>query len=173
MISIQDKSQKILLLSILILVAIFSRLMPHPPNFTAIAAVALFAGAHFRSRILAFLVPFIAMIISDLTIGLHNTLIPVYAAFAISVGIGIYISEKKSPKLIVSGALASSVLFFLITNLAVWLAGGMYPMNFSGLMLCYAAAIPFFQNTLAGDLFFTGLLFGSYYLLSNKLFLVR
>lgn len=173
MISIHDKSQKIILLSVLILVAVFSRLLPHPPNFTAIAAVALFAGAHFRSRLLAFLIPFTAMVFSDLIIGFHNTLISVYAAFAITVAIGMYISEKKSPQLIVSGALASSVLFFLITNFAVWLAGGMYPMDFSGLMLCYAAAIPFFQNTLAGDLFFTGILFGSYYLLSNRLSLVK
>lgn len=173
MISAQDKTSKILILSILILAAVSSRLLPHPPNFTAIAAVALFAGAHFRSRILAFLVPFIAMFISDLIIGFHNTLIPVYAAFALTVGIGIYISEKKNPHHIALGALTSSVLFFLITNFAVWLAGGMYPMNFPGLMMCYAAAIPFFQNTLAGDLFFTGLLFGSYYLFVNKLSLVK
>jgi hypothetical protein len=166
--TIQDNTPRIIFLTLLILIAVFSRLLPHPPNFTAIAAVALFAGAHFRSTILAFAIPFIAMMVTDLIIGLHNTLIPVYAAFAITVSIGLYISGNKKAHFIAIGAVSSSVIFFLLTNFAVWMAGGMYPMDFSGLLLCYTAALPFFQNTLAGDLFFTTLLFGGFYLAQLK-----
>ena len=167
--TLQDKNSKILLISALILIGIFSRLLPHPPNFTAIAAVALFAGAHFRNRILALALPMVAMFVSDLIIGLHSTLVPVYIAFIITVGIGILISENKNPVNIIAGALSGSVLFFIITNFATWMVGTMYEKSLSGLLLCYTAAIPFFQNTLAGDLFFTGLLFGSYFFVEKRL----
>ena len=168
MIAIQEKVPRIILLTLLIVVAVLSRLLPHPPNFTAIAAVALFAGAHFKNKGLAFIVPLAAMLLSDLIIGFHNTLVPVYIAFALTVGIGLWISGKKSAQLIAIGAVSSSILFFVITNFAVWMSSGMYPMTIEGLLLCYTAALPFFQNTLAGDLFFTSILFGSFYLAQLK-----
>lgn len=166
--SIQDNTPRILFLALLIIVAVFSRLLPHPPNFTAIAAVALFAGAHFQSRLLAFAVPLVTMFATDQILGLHSTLLPVYAAFALTVCIGLIISGKQKPHFIAIGAVSASLLFFLITNFAVWMSGFMYPMNFQGLMMCYTAALPFFQNTLAGDLFYSGILFGIYYLASQK-----
>ncbi|MGI8893627.1 MAG: DUF6580 family putative transport protein, partial [Bacteroidia bacterium] len=164
----QDKTTRIIILALLIVVAIFSRFLPHPPNFTAVAAVALFAGVHFRNRFIAFAIPLLAMLASDLIIGLHDTLIAVYAAFALTVGIGLWISGKAKAHIIALGAVSASVLFFLITNFAVWMSGFMYPMSFNGLLMCYAAALPFFQNTLAGDLFFTALLFGTYHLVNYK-----
>lgn len=169
----KDKTTHIIFLTLLVFVAVFSRLWSLAPNFTAIAAVALFAGAHFRSKLLAFVIPLLAMLLSDLLLimnennqikGFHNTMIPVYAAFALSVGIGLLISNKRKPHYIAAGSVSASVLFFLITNFAVWMTGMMYPMDLSGLLMCYASAVPFFQNTLAGDLFFTALLFGGYYL---------
>jgi hypothetical protein len=86
----------------------------------------------------------------------------VYLSFALTVLIGWAIARRKSPLAIGGAAVASSVLFFVLTNLGVWLFSGMYPRTAEGLVACYAAAVPFFQNTLAGDLFFSALLFGGF-----------
>lgn len=152
----------------MILVAAGSRLIPHPPNFTPIAAIALFGGAYFSYRRLSFLIPFAAMLLSDLIIGLHRGMLVVYGSFALVVCIGFWLRKRKSVARIARGALASSILFFVTTNFSVWAMGSMYPKNIEGIVACYIAAIPFFQNALLGDSFYTAVLFGIFALVERR-----
>jgi hypothetical protein len=145
--------------SILILAAALSRLLPHPPNFTPIAAIALSSAVYFDKRF-AFIIPLAAMLISDLFLGFHTGMAWVYGSFFAIGGIGLWLRSHKRPLPIAGAALASSVLFFVVTNFGVWLTGTLYPKTLEGLIACYVAAIPFFQNTVAGDLLYTGVLFG-------------
>lgn len=149
-----------LLAVLLIVFAALSRFIPHPPNLAPIAAMALFGGVYFDRRY-AFLIPMAAMLISDYFIGFHNVFPFVYGSFILIGFIGIWLRKHKSLGWIVGGSLASSILFFVITNFGVWLSGG-YPQNVAGLVECYVAAIPFFRNTLFGDLLYVGILFGLY-----------
>ena len=156
------------LLSIMILAAAFTRLIPHPPNFTAVGAIALFGGAYFSEKKFAFIVPMLAMLLSDLIIGFHNGMLSVYLSFVIIVGIGIMLSRKIKVKNIISASLFSSVLFFVLTNFQMWIQSPLYAKNISGLITCYVAAIPFFHHTVLGDLFFVGTLFGLFAVLQTK-----
>ena len=145
---------------ILIALAAASRLLPHPPDFTPLAAMALFGGAYFSDRRIAFALPFIALLLSDLVLGLHGTMPFVYLGFGATVLIGMALRGKVRVLPVAGAAITSSVLFFVLTNFGVWLIGDMYPRDVGGLMLCYIAAIPFFQYSVAGDFLYTGLLFG-------------
>ena len=138
------------------------RLVPHPPNFTPIGAMALFSGVYFRRHPLALVAPFAAMLLSDAVIGFHSGMPFVYASFALIVVLGWFVVSRISIVPIAAATIASSVLFFVITNLGTWLLSGIYPYSLAGLGACYVAAIPFFQNTLAGDLFYAALLFGGF-----------
>ena len=157
-----------------ILAAIFAaaalRLAPHPPNFSPIAAMALFSGAYMPRKLLAFVAPFGALILSDVALGgFYPGMNFVYLSFALTVLIGWAVAKRKTPLTIGAAALASSVLFFVLTNFGMWLFSGIYPVTQAGLVACYVAAIPFFQNTVAGDLFFTALLFGGFSLAEHYL----
>src|ERR1700722_3314745 len=154
-------------LAAMILAAALSRLIPHPPNLTSIAAVALFGGAYFSDRRMAYLVPLTALLLSDLVLGFYRGMPVVYCTFAFIVWIGQYLQTNRSAPRILGAALTSSVLFFLTTNLDVWALGSMYPRTFDGLLACYVAAIPFFCNTVQGDLLFTAVLFGGFRLLER------
>jgi hypothetical protein len=145
-----------------IVVAAALRLVPHPPNFTPIGAMALFSGAYLGKRGLAFVAPLGPLLLSDAIIGFHTGMPFVYASVMLVVLIGWAVRSRITPMRIAPAAVASSVLFFAITNLGVWLKGIYYPQTLSGLAACYVAAIPFFQNTLAGDLFYAALLFGGF-----------
>ncbi len=151
------------------------RLLPHPPNFTPIAAIALFGGAHFASRRLAFAVPLMAMFLSDLLIagGFHTLMPVVYICFAVTVGLGIWVAKKITPLRIASTALCGSILFFVVTNFGVWMLYNFYPKTLAGLIQCYVAAIPFFRNTLTGDLLFATMLFGGFALMERYVPAVR
>lgn len=149
----------------IILIAVVARLVPHIPNFTPIAATALF-GAVYLPRKYAFIIPLSAMLISDFFIGFHSTMIYVYGSFILITLIGLWIRTHKSPQAVIGGALSSSVLFFLITNFGVWAAGG-YARDISGLATSYIMGIPFFRPTLLGDLFYTGVFFGGYELVTR------
>ncbi len=151
----------LLAVAILIALAALSRLIPHAHNFTACGALALFAGAKLNDRRLAYLLPFSALLISDLILGFHTTLLPVYACFGFIVWLGSRLSKNTSFRKTVLYSLTGSVVFFLITNLPIWY-GGYYPLDLHGLLTSYAAGIPFFRNQIIGDLVYTGLLFGSY-----------
>ena len=152
-----------------ILAAAALRLAPHPPNFTPIGAMALFGGAQLGRRTLAFVVPLGAMLLSDAIIGFHSGMAFVYASFAATVLIGWAVRAGLTPLRIGAAALASSVLFFLVTNFGTWATSGMYPRDMAGLTACYAAAIPFFRNTVAGDLVYAALLFGGFALLEDAI----
>jgi hypothetical protein len=153
---------RLLALFAVILGAAALRLVPHPPNFSPIAAMALFSGAYVGRRGLAFVAPLAALLLSDLVIGFYSHMEITYLTVALVVLIGWWVSTHRTPLRVGAAAVASSVLFYLITNLGVWLFSGMYPRTLAGLEACYIAAIPFFQNTLASDLFFTVLLFGGF-----------
>ncbi len=149
-----------ILMGVFIIGAIVARVIPHPPNFTPIAALALFSGAHFSGKA-KFLVPLVAMIVSDLIIGLHATIPYVYGSFLIVIMLGIMLKANPSLSKLVGYSLTSSVLFFLITNYGVWSTGTIYAKNTQGLISSYVMGIPFFRNNLIGDLFFSfGLFYG-------------
>jgi hypothetical protein len=156
-----------------ILAASLSRLLPHPPNMTSVAAVALFGGAYFSDRRLAFLVPLAALFLSDLFLGFYGHMEVQYLSFALIVCIGLWLEKDRSVLKIAAAALASSVLFFLLTNFGVWAFASLYPRTLAGLMDCYIAAIPFFRNTLQGDLLYTAILFGGFALLERRFSVLR
>ena len=140
--SLFNKKQIVIIL--FILVAAIIRLFPHMPNFTPITAMALFSGVYFTDKRFAFLVPLLAMFISDLFLGLYTISIFVYLAFILVGFIGL-----KSKKVSITTILLSSISFFIITNLGVWFLA--YPKTIDGLIECYTLAIPFFRNSLIGD----------------------
>ncbi len=144
----------------LVLIAGLSRLIPHPWNFTAIGAMALFSGARMPHKYLAFLAPLLTLVWTDAILGFHSTGLYVYAAVALITIIG-FLTEAKTNR-ILTGSFAGSILFFTITNFGVWFSQGLYPRTFQGLVDCFAMAIPFFGNQVMGDLFYTGVLFASY-----------
>lgn len=133
-----------------------------PSNFTPIAAIALFGGTMFYNRGLAFVAPLSILFITDVIIGWHDTMWAVYGSFLLIVIIGQLIRKNPTMLSAMGGALAGSVLFFLITNAAAWLSIAEYSKDLSGLMNCYVAGLPFFRGTLVGDLLFTAVLFGSF-----------
>lgn len=151
----------------IIIAAAFSRILPHPSNFTPILALALFGGAKSPSRSLAVLVVFLSMLLSDIVIGSHVTLPFVYISLFITVLIGGLL--KSNPGLLPLGVatLASAVLFFIVTNFGVWMFEGLYTHNGAGLIACYIAAIPFFQHTVASSVLFVAILFGGFALLER------
>lgn len=157
-----------LILTGMIFIAAFVRLIPHPPNFVPVAAIALFGGAYFTKRWVAFLIPLAAMFLTDLILGFHSAMWAVYLSFVIIVGIGMLMIKQKKVSNIFLASVSASVLFFVVTNFAVWIAGLYYPKDLSGLAASYTAAIPFFHYTLLGDLFFVALMFGSYELVKAK-----
>lgn len=156
---------------VLILVGVMLRLLPHPANFTPIAALALFGAVYLPKRF-GFILPIAALLISDFFIGFYGfTQWFVYGSFLLTGLIGLFIRSHKSVFTIVGGSIISSVLFFLITNFAVWAEPrSFYPPGIDGLFLSYTAGIPFFRNSLVGDLFFTGVFFGGYELVKLVLF---
>lgn len=165
----------------LVAIAIFSRLLPHPPNFTALGAASLFAGAVLADRRLAFIVPLLTLWLSDLV--LNNVIysqyyegfvwagegvIWSYLAFALIVLMGRMAQVSRSVSRVVGGSFAAALLFFVLSNFGVWMSGTMYPMTMEGLLACYTAAIPFFGYSVAGNLFFAVALFGAHYWMNQS-----
>jgi hypothetical protein len=164
-----DRTSRLIALTGAILAAAALRLAPHPWNFTPIGAMALFSGAQLGRRPLAFVVPLTALLLGDLVLGFYRGMEVVYPSMALVVIIGWWVGTRRNVLRIGTGALVSSLSFFLITNLGQWLFSGFYPLTSAGFVACYTAAIPFFQNTLAGDLFYTVLLFGGFALAEHFL----
>lgn len=156
----------LLLVACLVGLVVAARLIPHAPNFTPIVAAALFAGTVFRSRALALTVPIAAMLLSDLLLGFEDWRIRVivYAALILPVILGMWGRRFRAVVALLPLALASSLLFFAASNFAVWAFSGMYSHDFGGLVHCYVAALPFLQNTMVGDVFWTAALFASWWL---------
>ena len=147
----------------IILFAIFSRFIPHPPNFTPITAIALLSSKGFTNRWIIFLIPIISLFISDLFLGLHDLIPFVYCAFILITLLGI-----SAKKISIGIVLMSSTIFFFISNFGVWFYN--YPLTLNGLISCYTLAIPFFLNTILGDLAYCAIMIYPYYALrKNKL----
>ncbi|TAL01535.1 MAG: hypothetical protein EPO08_09745 [Rhodospirillaceae bacterium] len=157
----------------MILAAALTRLLPHPPDMTSIAAVALFGGAYFSDKRMAFLVPFAALFMSDLLLGFYAHMEVVYGSFALITCIGLWLQARRTPVRIAAATLAGSAVFFLVTNFGVWAFGSLYPKTMDGLVACYIAAIPFFANTLQGDVLYTFALFGGFALLERQFAALR
>ncbi len=147
----------------IILFGAIMRLVPHWPNFTPIAAMALFGGAYLSKKYLAFIIPLSAMLLSDLILGFHTTMIAVYLSFALVVGIGLLLSNRIKVGSVLIAAIGSSLLFFLITNFAVWFGNPFYPQSFVGLTESYIAGLPFLGRGMVGDLFYSSVFFGGFY----------
>jgi hypothetical protein len=146
--------------------------LPHPPNFSPIAAIAIFGGMYLKNW-QRFAIPFSAMILSDVILGYHSTLAFVYGSIAISIFLGKRLQGTNSIINIGITTLSSSVLFFIITNFGVWATQQVtYPPTWEGLMQCYVAAIPFFRNTILGDCIYVSLLVGIFEFTSKKIPLV-
>ncbi len=163
-------SRMMLVLAIIVSAAL-SRLLPHVPNVTPIAAVALFSGALVSDRRLAFALPLAALFLGDLVLGFYGAgeMAAVYLSFALAVALGLWAGKERSALRIGAAALSASLLFFVVTNFAVWAFGSLYPKTATGLVECYIAALPFFRHTLAGDLSYTLLLFGGFALLERRI----
>jgi hypothetical protein len=164
----------------LCVIAALTRLLPHPPNFSPVEAIALFGGAYFACRRCAVIVPLLALLLSDLALAaLHGGLYAgyfggvsfwlVYACIAISALLGFGLRGRVTGARVLGYSLAGSVLFFLVTNFAVWVGSPMYPQTGAGLMAAYVAGIPFFKWTVASTLFYSALLFGGFHLLRRQL----
>ena len=135
----------------LIVFAILTRLIPHPPNFAPVTAIALFSAINFNNKLLKFFIPLISLIVFDIIIGFSLINIFVYLSFIVIVLIGNHFKKIKLKSILIS-----SVIFFIISNFGVWIIG--YPKTVNGIIMCYTAAIPFFINTILGDLFYSLLL---------------
>jgi hypothetical protein len=164
---------RVMLIVTMIAAAAASRLIPHPPNMTSIAAIALFSGATLTDKRLAFLVPLAALFASDFLLGFHNQMVAVYGSFALIVCLGLWLQQRKSALTIAGAAIASSLLFFVVVDLGIWLMGDMYPRTFAGLVTCYTMALPFLRNQIAGDLLYTAALFGGFALLERQFPVLR
>jgi hypothetical protein len=175
---------KIRVLVLMILIVSLARLMPHPFNFTPIGAMFIFSAAFFDRRWLGLIVPFLSLFLTDLLVnnvwnsafyfGQFVWFTPaawtIYAGFAAYFLMGTIAFHKNiSPKSIVLSAIFGSIIFFFLTNFGSFLTDPMYPKTTSGLATCLAAGLPFYQNTILGDLCFTGILFGSYAILQKKI----
>lgn len=166
------------LIAIVLTTALF-RLVPHWPNFTPVAALALFGAATFERKWLGLVVPLAAMLLSDALIGFHNSMGAVYFSFGLTWLLGYWALRKPTVSRVAAASVSSSVLFFLITNSAVWYGSTFYPQTIQGLMACYTAGLAFYNGTsfglngLLGDLFFTSFLFSGYYLLQQRFTVLR
>jgi len=161
-----SKKVKIIEFSIILLLILFGvtlRLLPHAPNFTPILAIALFGGFYFTKKI-ALILPITAMAVSDVFIGYYASelMIAVYGSFILCVLLGLWLKKNKRWQTVLGGSLLAAIIFFFVTNFAVWAFTPWYAKTFEGIIQCYFMALPFFRNTLLGTLFYVTIFFGAY-----------
>ena len=170
------------IITLMVLAAAFSRLIPHPWDFTTVGATALFGAAYFSNRIIAFVIPLLSLWLSDIV--MNNTiyssfhgnklwLFPdtfpwYYIGFAMVTLLGFALLKKVKFSSVIGASISASLIFFLVSNFGSWIGNATYPQNINGLIICYTASIPFFWNTLAGDLFYCGVMFGAFELAKMK-----
>ncbi|MCH7945550.1 MAG: hypothetical protein IIC73_05990 [Armatimonadetes bacterium] len=168
----KPESKLLVMFAVLAVVVAMARLVPYPYrpyNFAPVGALGLFAGAYAKTK-WSWAFPLLALLIADLFIGFYSpiTMLAVYGGFAVSGLLGRrFLSKSAAAPRVGMCAVGSAVAFFVISNFGVWLAGG-YPRSVLGIVECYTLAIPFFHRTLAGDLFFSAVLFGAFALASNR-----
>jgi hypothetical protein len=167
-------------LCLLVVLAALSRLLPHPPNFAPVTAMAVFGAIRYGSRRMAVIAPLLALLVSDLIRevlyrqglaqqwGLYRGMWVVYGTTGLIVLLSRLARGTRSPLTIAATTLAGSCVFFLVTNFAVWAGGSLYPHTGEGLAICYTAAIPFFGNALLGDVTYAVVLFGGWALAETR-----
>lgn len=167
--------KSILIVTGFIVFAALTRLLPHAYNFTPLGAIALFGAAYFTDKKWAFIVAIGAFWMSDLLLNnityasyydgftwFTSGMLYTYGSIAMIVVLGYYLLKKITFGRVLGGALGASVIFFIVSNFGVWVGSAMYPLTFEGLIACYTAAIPFFHYTIAGNVVYSAVLFGSY-----------
>lgn len=154
------KKEQIFLAVLMFVVLLISRLVPHPANFTALTAVGLFGGSYWRRSQLKFVVPLLALFLTDAYLGFYPGIVFTYVAVAL----GVIVAPLLSASLwnVLARGVLASVLFFVVSNLGVWWSSGMYAPTLAGLVDCYVMALPFFHNTLISTAFYSVVLFGFY-----------
>jgi hypothetical protein len=175
----QTNQTRLLTLGAIMIGLALTRLLPHPVNFSPMAAIALLGGAHLMKNSQRYGIMLLAAVLSDVLVNSilysYNDLsyviqvdtLGIYACYMFFVWMGSSI-KNVSFKSVGSRSLIASAVFFLVSNLMVWQGSGVYPANFSGLMACYTAAIPFLHNSFVGDLVFSGVTFGGFALLQKQ-----
>tara|TARA_B100000780_G_C21063345_1_gene427510 strand:+ start:271 stop:831 length:561 start_codon:yes stop_codon:yes gene_type:complete len=181
MIMKNDLTTKFWIITSSIIAISLTRFLPHPPNFTALGAMALFGGAIYTDNWKRFLIPILALFLSDLV--LNNVFLSqwyegfvwvtpgagyLYGAMVATIALGQFMIKELKTTNIALAAVISSVLFFLVTNFGVWAGGAMYPKTGAGLIMAYEAGLPFLLNTLAGNILFSAVLFGGYAFAQNR-----
>jgi hypothetical protein len=166
----RDFWMDVALMAFLVAFDVAARLLPHAPGVWPVAATALFAGRTFRIPALALIVPLAASVLSDLALPADDWRVSlvVYAAILVPALAGMASRRWHGALPVVGAMVASSLIFFAVTNFAVWAFNGMYPMNAQGLVQCYVAALPFLDKTVFGDLLWTGVLFGGAWLVQHR-----
>ena len=161
------KRNKYILLTVLIVITALSNIfLSNIPNFSPIASIALFSGFYFSNKKLALIIPISCMLISDFIIGFHSLMWAVYLSFSLIVVLGFFMNTA-SPKKVILNSIWSSILFFLITNFAVWATGIFYSKDISGLTLCFTMGLPFFKYTLLSSIIFSTILFGGFEIINQ------
>jgi len=168
-------NKRFLIVSGIILAAALTRLIPHPLNFAPLGAMSLFGAAYLSDKKFAFILPIMAMFITDLLInnimyasyyGSFTLFTPgfgwIYGSIAAIVLIGFFVLKKVTFPRVVGASLLASITFFIISNFGVWLSDPDYPLTWAGLLLCYDMALPFFKNTILGDFVYSIVLFGGF-----------
>ena len=165
---LSNNKQKSYLALGLVILAVISRFIPHPANFTPLMAMSIFAGILFTDKRFAFIIPILAMILTDIVLGLHSAIPFVYISLLLGVFSGFVLKKNLKFSRVFTFSVANSIQFFIITNFGFWLTGGFYPLSLSGLMEAYFMGLPFLSHssiglfgwTLAGDLTFNISFFG-------------
>jgi hypothetical protein len=145
----------------LVIFGVVARLLPHPANLAPVGAIALFGGAILPRRF-GWWLPLVVMLVSDSIIGFYHGIVFTWAAFLLVGLFGMGLRGQNSWFRVPLGALGSSVIFFAVSNFGVWAQGQIYAHSWAGLTQCYEMALPFFRNTLLGDLIYASVLFGVY-----------
>lgn len=158
-------NKKFFLIFGLIILAGISRLIPHPWNFTALGAMALFSGSLMTNKTGAIVAPLFTLLWTDLILGFHVTMIYVYAAVVLITCLGFWAQTSKFK--ILTSSVLGSLIFFMSTNFGVWFSQNLYPKTFEGLIQCYVMALPFFENQIIGDFIYLGVLYSAYFSLKN------
>ena len=151
-----------------IILGVLTRIIPHPPNFTAVGAVALFGGALFSNKKLSFLIPIFIMLISDLILG-YSMNLAVYIGFMIMVCCGFLLKQNQNGFRIINITILGSLIFFIVTNFSVFLTSSLYPKSIIGLLECYTLAIPFFLNTIIGNIIYSLIMFYGFNAIKSKI----
>ena len=152
---------------IFISLGILTRFIPHMPNFVPLAAVALFSGVYWNKKH-GYLVPLAIYVVSDLIMGLHAVVLFTWGSIVAIYFLGKLLKKRKTVVNTTLFTFVSSVLFFIISNLGVWIMGW-YPRTTEGLIQCYVYALPFFRTSLISNFAYVAIFFGSYeYFLSRK-----